>query len=65
MLRLTDTVTRTMKFNSDMFLWKNEEYSVMFDVCVDIKNNIVKTENDVNGFPKSGKGSFPNPNFCH
>ena len=30
-----------------------------------LKNNIVKTENDVNGFPKSGKGSFPNPNFCH
>ena len=30
-----------------------------------LENNIVKTENDVNGFPKSGKGSFPNPNFWH
>ena len=25
----------------------------------------MKTENDVNGFPKSGKGSFANPNFSH
>ena len=30
-----------------------------------LKNNIVKTESDVNGFPKSGKGSFSNPNFWH